>query len=85
MICPVCKKEGTTSRVVRGHSSSTLVHYEGYYDEQGKYHSDDPNTTTTDYKCSNGHRFEVAVQRGKETITIISPKPEKDVQEKKIP
>ena len=55
MICPECAKVGMTSRVYPGVGSQTLVYYPPFYDEQGRYHDHDRNTTTTDYTCSNGH------------------------------
>jgi len=55
MICPECQKEGKKSIVFIGVSSTTLLAVTPYYDEEGRFHFDDPNTTTTQYTCSNGH------------------------------
>lgn len=57
MICETCKAEGKKSRVYEGYSSSTCMGYEAYYDENGKHHVHNPNATTTEYSCSNGHRW----------------------------
>lgn len=60
MICPKCKEEEKKSIVYAGYGMSTLVGYTPYYDEDGKYHSHDPNSNTTNYTCSNGHSFSVS-------------------------
>lgn len=57
MICPECKSEGKTSKVFVGLTSKTLVGFPSFYDEKGVFHSHDPNTITTDYRCSNGHTW----------------------------
>ena len=53
MICPECKKEGKKSIVYPGYGSTTLMYCQPFYDENGKYHHHDMNTTTTPYSCSN--------------------------------
>lgn len=58
MKCPECVKAGQTSRVTVGMSTSTLMSGSSFYDENGDYHSHDPNTTETDYACSNGHQWQ---------------------------
>lgn len=55
MICPKCKEEGKKSTVQSFGTMTTLLGYAIYYDEEGKYHDHDPNTHTTEYRCSNGH------------------------------
>jgi hypothetical protein len=57
MKCPVCEKEEKKSCVYPGMSTSTLMYCLPYYDEEGKYHSHDTNTHTTQYSCSNGHNW----------------------------
>lgn len=57
MKCPTCKDLGVKSRVYPGMSYATCMGWQPYYDEDGQYHSHDPNTTTTDYTCSNGHEW----------------------------
>ena len=57
MKCPFCEKEGKVSRVYVGASESTLLAWTPYYDEEGNYHSNNPNRITTRYSCSNGHEW----------------------------
>jgi len=57
MKCKECINEGKKSRISPGMSSTTLAYYQPYYDEDGKYHHHDANITTTEYSCSNGHRW----------------------------
>lgn len=61
MKCPECIKQGLRSRVkpdltpkIR-HAVYIIV--KTYWDEDGVYHSHDPEITTTHYLCSNGHEF----------------------------
>lgn len=58
MICPECLKENKESRVYPGVSYSTCMYYFPYYDEKGNFHNHDSNITTTDYSCSNDHKFQ---------------------------
>ena len=57
MKCEECVKEGKTSCVYPGMSSTTLLAWQTYYDEDGKFVNDNPNRTTTSYKCSRGHSW----------------------------
>ena len=59
MKCPQCVEEGKRSRVVPGMSARTCMYaLPGYYDEDGKWvPGKDPNTTITQYSCSEGHSF----------------------------
>ena len=57
MKCPECEASDKRSTVVVGPTVTTLMAGYEYYDEDGKYHSHDPNTHTTQYCCSNGHRW----------------------------
>jgi hypothetical protein len=58
MFCPQCQEEGKKSRVLPGPTSvRTLLYSQPYYDEDGKYHDHDRNTTTRGYSCSNGHSW----------------------------
>ena len=59
MICRYCKESGRTSRLYIGTAYRTAMGVTHYYDEQGHLHQDDPNVTSTDYHCSNGHQFQV--------------------------
>lgn len=62
--CPVCQFQGLKSIVYQGGCTATLLGWQPYYDEEGRYHSEDPNTTTCGYRCSNGHHFSTSCQRG---------------------
>lgn len=55
MICPECQKQGLRSRVTPGPIVTTLMYCPPFYDEDGKYHSHDANSSSTSYSCSNGH------------------------------
>ena len=55
MRCKECEKQGLKSKVYPGTSWCTCLAWQPYYDEDGKYHNKNPNTTTTTYRCSNGH------------------------------
>lgn len=57
MFCKECKKLGLKSKVYPGLSSVTLLYCPPFYDEEGNYHDHDSNTTTTEYSCSNGHKW----------------------------
>lgn len=57
MICKQCRDEGKLSKVFPGCGTRTLMNCPTFYDEQGKFHDHDSNTTTMDYSCSNGHRW----------------------------
>jgi hypothetical protein len=58
--CPICEKEGKKSKVFERGCHSTLMASYAYYDEDGNYHYHDPNVTTCEYGCSNGHVFSVS-------------------------
>ena len=56
--CPFCEKEGKKSKLYSGGAMQTLMGgSESFYDEDGKKHYHEINTTTRDYHCSNGHYF----------------------------
>lgn len=57
MICPYCQKEGKTSRLYPNGGTSTLALGESFYDEEGRWHTHDPNIHTSGWYCSNGHRW----------------------------
>lgn len=56
MICKECVAAGTKSRVQVGPCAVTCMGWTPY-DEEGKYHSHDPNWRTASYSCSNGHSW----------------------------
>lgn len=55
--CPICEEANQKSIVEVESCHSTLLAGSSYYDEDGVYHYNDPNTTTCSYRCSNGHTF----------------------------
>lgn len=57
MVCPECKKEGRKSTVQMGEGVSTCAYYIPFFDEEGREHCHDMNITTTEYTCSNGHKW----------------------------
>ena len=57
MICKECKKKGLKSIVYPGVGQTTAMYFIPFYDEEGNYHDHDANTITTDYTCSNGHKW----------------------------
>lgn len=73
--CPVCLAQGKKSTVTVGSSTGTLMASPTYYDENGVYHNDDPNTYTTEYSCSSGHHFSVGRSGNSETIKVTDDQP----------
>ena len=57
MKCPKCEELGLKSKVFSKGSSSTLMGYPSYHDEEGVYHHHDRNKVNTVYICSEGHTF----------------------------
>lgn len=57
MRCPECVEAGQRSKVYVGLSTTTLMYAQPFYDEDGRWHHHDPNQTTTEYTCSNGHSW----------------------------
>lgn len=57
IICPKCREQGLKSIVEPGMRTTTLMVIHEWYDEEGDYHVEDPNTTSTSYSCSNGHQW----------------------------
>lgn len=62
--CPFCVEEGLKSILYPNGSSETLMGWKSYYDEEGLYHSHNPNITTTNYSCSNGHNYNIEIKYG---------------------
>ncbi len=61
LICPKCKEENKKSFVTSdGVGGTTLLGWSDYFDEEGLYHSHNPNSNTSFYTCSNGHKFAVS-------------------------
>jgi len=59
VICPACQREGRKSKVYSMGSARTMLGWNTYHDEEGVYHSHDPNEVKTGYRCENGHMFDV--------------------------
>lgn len=58
MKCPECAENGLTSKVYSQGQTSTLMGGGGpYWGEDGVLHRHDPNTITSGFRCSNGHRW----------------------------
>ena len=55
--CPQCMQEQTPSTVKVAGQHSTMVYCAPFFDEDGRQHIHDSNVVTTDYECSNGHRW----------------------------
>ena len=70
MKCPVCIEKGLKSCVYVGATTTTLMYAQPYYDEDGNYHYNDPNTIYTSYHCSRGHKWNVSQFQGKDKINI---------------
>jgi hypothetical protein len=57
MKCLTCLEEGRKSTITPHGGSTICMGFSPYYDEEGKYHSHDPNTSSFWYSCSNGHEW----------------------------
>ena len=55
--CPECVRLGQRSILHIGATTTTLLATSRYYDEDGVYHENNPNTRGTEYWCSAGHRW----------------------------
>ncbi len=55
MKCQECSKQGMKSFVYPGTSTTTLIYCPLHYDEEGKLHNHDLNTTNSSFRCSRGH------------------------------
>lgn len=64
MFCNKCLEEGETSIITPSGSTSTLMYSDPYYDTEGLYHYHDPNTHSSNYRCSRGHKFFINLTRG---------------------
>lgn len=63
MICERCKEQGLKSRIYGGVGYTTAMYCQPYYDEDGKYHHHDMNSSSSHYNCSNGHSFTVSHEK----------------------
>jgi len=58
--CGACRAEGQESQVTPSSGFySTMLYCAPHYDEQGRQHSHDSNTTTRSYRCSRGHTWQL--------------------------
>lgn len=63
MRCYYCMDEGKKSTLTELGCMSTLMGGgQQYWDEDGKPHRHDPNTTTTNYRCSEGHQYKEKIR-----------------------
>ncbi len=58
VICPTCRTHGIKSTVREGASWTNAIGYPQSYDENGRPLPRPRPDVTTEYTCSNGHRFE---------------------------
>ena len=56
--CPECMKRQMMSTVEVVGQFRTMMTPTVYFDEEGRQHIHDPNTVTSTYQCSNGHRWQ---------------------------
>lgn len=56
--CPVCVEQNLRSSVHSQGTTATCLGFRPYHDEDGVYHSHDPNRRTTYYLCTNDHSFQ---------------------------
>ena len=75
MICPQCETAGERSRVYPGSVDVTLMDVQEYWDEDGNYVVDDPNTVTRAFSCSNRHNWRAARVLGETTIESLADTP----------
>ena len=71
MICPQCEAAGERSRVYPGVVSVTAMGWQPYYDEDGVYVNNDPNTRAQHFECSNGHKWIDRTTRGETVHWIV--------------
>lgn len=58
MKCYQCGELGLESIVIPdGNAHRTLMGSEDYYDENGHFHSHDPNYSRAPFRCSRGHSW----------------------------
>ncbi len=87
MKCPKCLEENTTSRIYMEMGGTvTCMGWMPYYDEEGRHHNHDPNSSTTGGTCSNGHQIVVTSlpkcrhapehcdQMGSYKVRVLEPK-----------
>jgi len=60
MKCAECNRNGDKSLVYPGMSVSTCMGWLPYFDESGDYHNHNPNSVSSEYSCSKGHKWAVS-------------------------
>ena len=75
MICPQCETAGERSRVYPGGTEVTLLTASQYWDEDGVFVEDDPNTRTQSFSCSNGHNWRTHTLRGAMRLENLADTP----------
>jgi hypothetical protein len=77
MKCPKCVALGIKSKVAPLGAYSTLMNLSHrFYDEEGVYHDHTPSQRMEQYRCSNGHEWNV---HGRNSC------PEKDWEDPELP
>jgi len=65
MKCEKCVSEGEQSSIqAPAGGVSTAIASAPYYDNEGIYHHHDPNSFTSAYSCSRGHRWVRSTRSG---------------------
>jgi hypothetical protein len=59
IICPMCSAAGLRSTASEMGSMGTLLSFRSFYDEEGRYHSHNPNVRNITLTCSNHHTWVV--------------------------
>ena len=64
MRCTKCQQLGSRHRVFGAGTTTTLMNVSpGYWDENNNWvQPEDPNITTCQYMCSNGHSWEEVIR-----------------------
>ncbi len=62
MKCATCVATDRRSTVTSSGGFTTLMGWSPYYDEDGQYHSHDPNTHSASFHCSNGHDWQTSAR-----------------------
>ena len=73
-IIPILICDLKECKIFEEHSSMTLLHSTGYYDKEGIYVYEDPNTYYSNYKCFHCGRKWSNVKNSKEDIWREEPK-----------
>lgn len=71
--CQTCQADGEQSFVRVGSSATTAMGTDVFYDEDGRFHCHDPNTTATEFWCSRGHSWTESRQHRCLTCSEATP------------